>query len=80
MNIIFRTVYGSRLFGTHNENSDTDYKQIHKENLRNIVLKKDKDNVTKNTNARGKNTKDDVDDDSKELRQYIRDCLTGQPF
>ena len=36
MNIIFRTVYGSRLFGTHNENSDTDYKQIHKENLRNI--------------------------------------------
>lgn len=80
MNIIFRTVYGSRLFGTHNENSDTDYKQIHKENLRNIVLKKDKDNVNKNTNAKGKNTKDDVDDDSKELRQYIRDCLTGQPY
>jgi predicted nucleotidyltransferase len=80
MQVIFRTVYGSRLFGTHNENSDTDFKQIHKENLRNIVLRKDKDNQTHNSNPKGKNGKDDVDDDSKELRTYINQCLSGQPY
>lgn len=79
--ILLKTVFGSHLYGTSTPNSDKDYKQIHKCNVRDIILGKDLMNLVQNTNSsKGKNTKDDVDLDSKELRQFIKDCLQGQTY
>lgn len=80
MSKIFATVYGSHLYGTNIESSDTDIKSIHKDSLRNIILKKGHDNVFTQTNSTSANTKDDVDFESKELREFIRGCLSGQTY
>lgn len=71
MKIVYKGVFGSRLYGTNKENSDLDIKQIHKNSLEEIILKKDEDNIQK---------KDEIDFDSKELRTFISSCLSGQTF
>lgn len=78
--VLFKSVFGSHLYGTNNANSDRDFKQIHQESLENIILKRDKSNVTKQSNSKTKNTSSDVDFESKELRQFIHDCLHGQTY
>lgn len=78
--VLFKSVFGSHLYGTNVETSDRDYKQIHMCNVADIILGKDQMNITKQTSTKGKNTKDDVDFESKELRQFISDCLGGQTY
>lgn len=80
MTKIFATVFGSHLYGTNVENSDTDIKCIHKDSLRNIILKKGHDNIFTQTNYTTANTKDDIDFESKELREFINGCLKGQTY
>lgn len=81
--VLMKSVFGSHLYGTNVATSDRDYKQIHKCNMRDILLGRDKLNITSQTSSGGKsvkNTKDDVDFESKELRQFIKDCLGGQTY
>lgn len=78
--VLFKSVFGSHLYGTNVETSDRDYKQIHKCTVRDILLGKDKMNITNNSNTKGKNGVNDVDFESKELRQFIKDCLGGQTY
>jgi len=78
--IIVKTIYGSHLYGTNIETSDKDIKQIHKDSLENIILKRSMDNITSSTNAKFRNTSDDVDFESKELRIFISQCLEGQTY
>lgn len=79
MNVV-KTVFGSHLYGTANEKSDRDFKAIHKADLRSILLGKDKANITQATNAKTKNSSNDTDFESKELRTFIKDCLGGQTY
>ncbi len=60
--IVYITQYGSKLFGTDNENSDTDYKGIFIPSRRDVLLKKDIEhyNYTSGENH-SKNGKEDVD-------------------
>ena len=78
--IIYKGIFGSRLYGTETPTSDVDYKQIHKSSLAEIVLGNSIDNVNLSTNPKGRNTSEDVDFESKELRQFINDCLGGQTY
>ena len=58
--VLYLTKYGSKLYGTDNKNSDTDYKGIFISSIDDILLKKDKEHWTSKA-SNIKNTKDDVD-------------------
>jgi len=78
--VIFKSLYGSHLYGTSTPDSDMDYKQIHMNATDIMLTGKDSGGFNQNTNAKGRNTKDDVDFESKELRTFIKDCLGGQTY
>ena len=60
--ILYLTEYGSKLYGTNNPNSDTDYKGIYVQNTDDILLKKDAEHWTSNSNdSKEKNDADDID-------------------
>ena len=60
--ILYLTEYGSQLYGTNNPNSDTDYKGIYVQNTDDILLKKDAEHWTSNSNdSKEKNDADDID-------------------
>lgn len=73
MKLIYKGIFGSHLYGTNNENSDLDVKQIHQNSLEEIILKKAQNNIQKDE-------RDEVDFESKELRTFISSCLSGQTF
>ena len=59
--IVYITMYGSKLFGTDNVNSDTDYKGIFIPSSEDVLLKRDIEHYNYNTNSESKNGKEDVD-------------------
>lgn len=73
MTEIFRTIAGSRLYGTHNENSDTDYKAVHLPTARELLLRPKRD-LVRSTSSGGanRNGADDVDVESFELQRYLK--------
>jgi len=84
MKILFKTLFGSFLYGTNNENSDKDYKAVYMASLEDIILKKDKETIQENTkegNQFGvRNSKEDIDCEYIELRKFIKDALAGQTY
>ena len=58
--VIYVTKYGSKLYGTDNPNSDTDYKGIFIPNHDSVLLKHDLEHF--NFNSNNDNTKNDKDD------------------
>lgn len=59
--IVYITIYGSKLFGTDNADSDTDYKGIFIPSKTDVLLKRDIEHYNYNTNENSKNEKEDVD-------------------
>jgi len=59
--VVYVTIYGSKLFGTDNANSDTDYKGIFIPSKKDVLLKRDIEHYNYNTNSQAKNEKDDID-------------------
>jgi len=60
--VVYVTKYGSKLYGTDNENSDTDYKGVFVPAMDDVLLKKDLEHWTSNSNnTNKKNGADDVD-------------------
>jgi len=60
--VIYVTQYGSKLYGTDNPNSDTDYKGIFIPNHTSVLLKQDLEHFNFNSNDNNtKNGKDDID-------------------
>ena len=60
--VVYVTKYGSKLYGTDNPNSDTDYKGIFIPSKNDVLLKRDLEHYNFNSNAdNSKNTKDDID-------------------
>lgn len=81
MELLVKYICGSRLYGTNVPTSDLDYLSIHMDSLEDIVLGHSKHTVTNNTKVgKGRNSQEDIDDSSKELRRFIRDCLSGQTY
>lgn len=61
MEILVKSLFGSYLFGTNNENSDRDYIGVYIPEFRNIILNKKHSVIIKDSNPSQKNDKDDVD-------------------
>ena len=59
--VLYVTMYGSKLFGTDNPNSDTDYKGIFIPSKEDVLLKRDIEHYNYNTNSKSKNSKEDID-------------------
>ena len=60
--VVYITMYGSKLYGTDNPNSDTDYKGIFIPNKNDVLLKRDIEHYNFNSNENNtKNSKDDID-------------------
>jgi len=60
--VVYVTKYGSKLFGTDNPDSDTDYKGIFVPNKKDVLLKRDIEHFNFNTNSDNtRNGKDDID-------------------
>lgn len=60
--VVYVTKYGSKLYGTDNPNSDTDYKGIFIPNRDDVLLKRDLEHFNFNSNDKNtKNSKNDID-------------------
>jgi hypothetical protein len=73
MTEIMRTIAGSRLYGTNNADSDTDYKAVHLPSARDILLRP-KRKMVRSTSSGGAKTNgsEDVDMESFELQRYLK--------
>lgn len=79
MNTIVKIRFGSHLYGTNTENSDTDYKGIYLPDMRNVILQSVKKSISVNTKTgNGKNTKDDVDSEMYSLQYFMKMLMDGQ--
>lgn len=79
MNIIVKTIFGSDLYGTKTENSDTDYKGVYLPGKKEILLGKFPKAINKSTNGSSKkNTKDDEDIEIFSLHEFIKLACEGQ--
>lgn len=83
MNTIFKTKFGSHLYGTNSPTSDLDFKSVYIDSFENIILNKSKPTLhigpEKETNGI-KNNPNDIDEEVIELRTFIKDCLNGQTY
>ena len=78
MNIIMKSVFGSHLYGTNTENSDTDYKGIFLPTKNEVLLGKIPKHFNSSTGGDGKNTKDDIDTEIFSLHEFIKHACNGQ--
>lgn len=80
MNIIFKTEFGSAVYGTGLPTSDKDYKSIYLPSAQQILLQDVPKVITQNTkqDTTGKNTKDDVDHEIMSLQQFLKLLSEGQ--
>ena len=80
MNIICKVKFGSHLYGTASEKSDTDYKGIYLPTLEDLILQrvsKSINNITKK-DVTQKNTKDDVDYEIYSLHNFLHLAYNGE--
>jgi len=84
MKILFKTLFGSHLYGTETPASDKDYKAVYMSTMEDILLKRDKETIQENTKSGTKfgvrNTKDDIDCEYIELRKFLKDAQNGQTY
>ena len=73
MTTIFKTIAGSRLYGTNTPESDTDYKAVHLPTKREILLGNRKPVKSYSTGQKdARNTSDDTDVESFELQRFLK--------
>ena len=73
MTTIFKTIAGSRLYGTNTPDSDTDYKAVHLPTKMDILIRPKRDMVQSySTGGTEKNTAADTDVESFELQYFLK--------
>jgi len=79
MNTIVKMIFGSRLYGTDTENSDTDYKGIFISDHKDILLQKVPKSIDNSTGKMHiKNTKDDIDTEIYSIHHFFKLASEGQ--
>lgn len=76
--IVFKTYYGSKLYGTAGPNSDTDIKGVFLPKKEDLLLCKAPKHFILNTNKSGANTKDDTDESYLSLHYFIELLTQGE--
>ena len=77
--VVYVTKYGSKLYGTDNPNSDTDYKGVFIPNMNDVLLKKDLDHWTSNSNnTNEKNGAEDIDLQLFSLHKFFQLLRKGE--
>jgi predicted nucleotidyltransferase len=77
--LVFLTYVGSKLYGTDNENSDTDLKGIYIPNLEDMLLGKEPSIIAKDTGSNdSKNTKTDVDFTLIPFQKFLNDLKKAE--
>jgi len=69
--VIYVTLSGSKLYGTDNENSDTDYKFIYIPSKDSVLLKQDKSAIKVGKSTKEKNTSEDIDFDGTNIYNFF---------
>ena len=80
--IIFKTKFGSHLYGTNTPTSDDDYKGVYIASYEDIILKKDRETIHNDIKLSDgqRNTAGDSDYELIELRKFIKDAMAGQTY
>ena len=77
--LLFKTLSGSRLYGTYNENSDLDYKGVFLPDKEDLLLGKAPKVYQKSTASDNqRNTKDDVDETYYSLHYFLELLASGE--
>lgn len=78
--IIFKTIFGSHIYGTSLPTSDQDFKSIFIPDAKDIILQQVKNhrNQTTKSNPEDKNKSEDVDHESFSLQAYLKLLAEGQ--
>lgn len=77
--ILFKTYSGSKLYGTNNENSDTDFKGIFLPDINDLILgKAPKHYVFNTSNKLEKNNKNDIDETYYSLQYFLELAAKGE--
>lgn len=78
MNILLKTIHGSRLYGTHSELSDSDYKHVFLPDLKDLLMcRKPKSFQESTGNNNEKNTSEDIDKAYYSIQDFIMNCSKG---
>ncbi len=82
MKTIFKTIYGSHLYGTNVPTSDTDIKGIFIPTAQSILLGEIPSTFTNNSNSdsKRKNTSSDTDYQLFSLKKFMHDLANGQTY
>lgn len=82
MKSIFKTIYGSHLYGTSLPTSDTDIKGVFLSDAEKILAEDTASTFTQNTNkdSNRKNTSEDTDLQLTSLKKFLRDLASGQTY
>jgi predicted nucleotidyltransferase len=76
---IVKMIFGSHLYGTNSENSDTDYKGLYRPSLRDCLLDRIPKSIHTSTgDPFSKNTKDDIDEEMYSLQYFMKLAINGE--
>lgn len=78
-NIIVKSIFGSHLYGTDNENSDRDYKAVYLPSKEDCYLNRIEKSINHTTGkAYSKNSKDDIDEETFSLQYFFKLVYNGE--
>lgn len=82
MKILFKTKFGSHLYGTNTPSSDEDFKGVFQVPLRDIILRKDSDTIHEDVKVTEgvKFKQGDTNVEWIELRRFLKDAMGGQTY
>lgn len=74
---LYATKFGSMLYGTNSESSDTDIKCIYLPDIKDVLMGKELKTYSYQSNKTSKNTADDIDIEFKPLQTWLKELARG---
>ena len=79
--LLFKTLFGSKLYGTNTPTSDEDWKEVFLPQLEGLLIGRKPTNVVVSTGGdHSRNTKDDVDYEYIPIQVFANDFIGGQTY